>query len=85
MAYTAVYSANLAFDEFFMLAAFFGYLKITDYIKFKRDNPGYMSVSEYFKIFFTRYLRLAPTYYVVFFFGWMIGPYLASGPWWFTY
>jgi peptidoglycan/LPS O-acetylase OafA/YrhL len=30
--YTLVYSANFGFDEFFMLSAFFAYLKISKYI-----------------------------------------------------
>jgi len=35
-AYTLVYSANLGFDEFFMLGTFFAYIKITEYIHTKR-------------------------------------------------
>jgi hypothetical protein len=32
-----------------------------------------------------RYLRLAPIYYLIFFWGWQVGPYLNEGPCWFTY
>jgi hypothetical protein len=32
-----------------------------------------------------RYARLAPIYYLVFLFGWQVGPYLGGGPCWFTY
>jgi hypothetical protein len=32
-----------------------------------------------------RYARLAPIYYLVFLFGWQLGPFLGSGPTWFTY
>ena len=28
---------------------------------------------------------MAPIYYIVFVIGWLIGPYLNSGPWWYTY
>lgn len=68
-----------------MLSAFFAYLKITDFIRHKTNNPGKLSFIEYFQIYGSRYLRLAPTYYVVFFTGWFIGPYLATGPWWYTF
>jgi hypothetical protein len=33
IAYTLVYSANLGFDEFFMIATFFAYIKITGMIR----------------------------------------------------
>ena len=33
----------------------------------------------------TKYARLAPIYYLVFMFGWQVGPCLGSGPCWFTY
>ena len=39
----------------------------------------------YFRLFFQRFLRLAPIYYLIFLFGWQIGPHLGSGPCWFTY
>jgi len=80
-----VYSANLGFEEFFMLSAFFAYIKITDYLKSKQKNPGTMSVTDFLRIYFGRFLRLAPAYYLVFLIGWLIGPYLTTGPWWFTY
>ena len=88
VAYTLVYSANLGFDEFFMLSAFFAYIKIVDYLKSKQDfhlGITRMSVSDYLRIYFSRFLRLAPVYYLIFLIGWLIGPYLNTGPWWYTY
>lgn len=32
-----------------------------------------------------RFARLAPAYYLVFLFGWLVGPFLGDGPCWFTY
>lgn len=32
-----------------------------------------------------KYLRLAPLLYLVFFFGWSLGPWIASGPNWTHY
>jgi len=80
-----VYSANLGFDEFFMISTFLGYIKITDYFKNKEYKPGEMTCLDFPKLFLSRYLRLAPIYYLIFLFGWLVGPYLNDGPWWFTY
>jgi hypothetical protein len=79
--YTLVYSANFGFDEFFMLSTFFAYIKLSKYIS---ENGGF-TVKDYFKVYVSRFLRLVPVYYVIFLCGWLIGPYLASGPWWYTY
>ena len=75
-AFTAVYSSNLGFDEFFFLAATLATLKISNL----EAGP-----KNYLKTLLYRYLRLAPVYYFVFLFGWQIGPHLADGPCWFTY
>jgi len=75
-AFTAVYSSNLGFDEFFFLAATLTTLKIS---KLEAGPKTYLGSWIY------RYLRLAPVYYLVFLFGWQIGPRLADGPCWFTY
>ena len=80
VAYTAVYSANLGFDEFFMLSAFFTTLKLMR--TFEKEQ---FTLKMYGKLILHRYLRLAPVYYVVFLFGWLIGPHLGSGPCWLTY
>ena len=56
-------------------------LKIEDYVK----RHEYLGIKGYLKLFVFRYIRLAPIYYIVFLLGWQIGPYLGSGPCWFTY
>jgi len=38
-----------------------------------------------FKFFGRKLIRLLPLYYFILFFGWFVGPYLSSGPTWFTY
>ena len=48
IAYTLVYSANMGFEEFFMLSAFFGYLKITAYIRKKKSpTSSLFSLTDY--------------------------------------
>lgn len=79
--YTLVYSANFGFDEFFMLSSLFAYLKLTKYI----SKKGSFSFGDFLKVYAGRFLRLVPVYYAIFLCGWLIGPYLASGPWWYTY
>ena len=78
--YTAVYSANLGFDEFFFLSSLLATVKLNEYLKYRK-----MTIASYFKMLFARYARLAPVYYLVFLFGWQVGPFLGSGPCWFTY
>lgn len=79
--YTAVYSSNLGFDEFIFLSTLLATLKLKKIIEIE----GKLSLKNYFKAIFLRYARLAPIYYLVFLFGWQIGPFLGSGPCWFTY
>jgi hypothetical protein len=80
-----VYSSNLGFDEFFMISTFLGYIKITQYLNNKEMYPQVLTFVDFLKLWFTRYIRLAPVYYLVFLTGWLIGPYVNTGPWWFTY
>ena len=75
----------MGFEEFFMLSAFFGHLKITAYMRKKQSPAPSFTVTDYAKIYTQRFLRLAPPYYLVFFTGWLIGPYLNTGQWWYTY
>lgn len=83
-AYTAVYSSNLGFDEFFFFSALLLTLKISDHLN-ENQSRKKMGLLVYLKMFGLRYIRLAPIYYLVFLFGWQVGPYLGSGPCWFTY
>lgn len=85
VAYTLVYSSNLGFDEFFMLSAFFAYLKLSRFYHSELELKNNISLDSILKVWVGRYARLAPAYYAVFLFGWLVGPYLNSGPWWFTY
>lgn len=77
LGFTSVYSANLGFDEFFFLSSFLATLKLMSLPK--------LSVASYCRLVLRRYLRLAPIYYLVYLFGWQLGPFLGSGPCWFTY
>ena len=79
--YTAVYSSNLGFDEFFFFSSMLATLKMEDVIK----QHGSLTIMRYLKLWFFRLVRLAPIYYIIFLIGWQVGPYLGSGPAWFTY
>eukprot|EP00347_Sterkiella_histriomuscorum_P011994 403370301 len=83
IAYTAVYSANLGFDEFFMISAFFTTFKVLQVIQ--KSESKTLTFKQYLNLVLYRYLRLAPLYYLVFLFGWLIGPHMGSGPCWLTY
>ena len=79
--YTAVLSSNLGFDEFFFFTGILLTLKLKERLVKERS----FSVFKYAKLFFMRYVRLAPVYYMIFLIGWQIGPQLGEGPVWFTY
>lgn len=84
MAYTAVYSGNLGFDEFFFFSAMLMTLKVSDHLE-ESSSGNRLSFFTYMKMVALRFLRLAPIYYLVFLVGWQVGPYFGSGPCWFTY
>lgn len=69
--YTAVYSSNLGFDEFFFFSALLLTLKLADMLEDVVPNTeAKMGVTTYLKMVGMRYLRLAPIYYLVFLVGW---------------
>jgi len=81
--YTAVYASNLGFDEFFFLASVLTTVKVSDYL---RAHPrGTLNGFAYLKMVAARYARIAPIYYMIFLIGWQLGPYMGSGPCWYTY
>lgn len=65
-----------------MLSSCLAYLKISAFLETRQSK---LRARDYFSLIADRFLRLAPAYYFVFFFGWLVGPYLGSGPWWYTY
>ena len=93
--FTIVVSSNLAIDAFFGLSAFLSTIKIaplvhskevqeegTDRQIKKEKSFGVKSVAQ---LWLYRFLRLAPLYYFVFLFSFMVIPFLGDGPMWFTY
>jgi len=76
--FTAVYSSNLGFDEFFFLGSFLASLKML-------NMQGKLTFAKYIRLVLHRYARLAPIYYLIYLFGWQLGPLLGGGPCWFTY
>lgn len=81
LAFTVVYSSNLGFDEFIMISIFLQTLKLLQQL----DDSQRFSFKLYGKFLLDIYLRLAPIYYLVFLFGWLVGPFLGYGSCWFAY
>jgi hypothetical protein len=63
-----------------MIAAFFQTLKIMSIIE---QEKGFWRT--YGKLLLQMYLRYAPVYYLIFLFGWLIGPFLGGGSCWTAY
>ncbi len=49
------------------------------------DKQGFLRFRDILKLYLGKYLRLAPILYFVFFFGWIVGPFLNEGPYWIFY
>lgn len=70
--FTLVYAANQIIDEIFMVSAFFTYIKLRR-----------MSFGESMLTIVWRYLRMAPLYYMVFVYGWLLTSHFEpNSPWW---
>lgn len=90
-------ACHLALDEFFMLAAFLSTIKLIPYIRsaerrqVEESNDREVS-AQGFKIYKSipqlwlyRLLRLAPLFYAIFLFGYLVMPYFGSGPLWYLF
>ncbi len=76
--FTVTVNAALAFDVFTSISAMFAFYKVSCYAEDTgRVNPCLQ--------YFLRLFRLIPLYYFVFFFGWILGQFLGSGPVWSRY
>jgi peptidoglycan/LPS O-acetylase OafA/YrhL len=69
-------------EAFICISGFFGTYKI---LMIYDANGGKLSVKDVLKIYARRFLRLAPLYYSIFFFGWFVGPRLENAPLWYSY
>lgn len=48
------------------------------------DAQGYIGVTDCFKFWGRKFVRLAPFYYFIFFVGWAVFPHLGAGPVWYS-
>ena len=74
-------SAHIGFDIFFLILAFF------DFYHFEQisQKEGGFGLKAAIRCIYRRFFRIAPVYYIIFFAGWLIGPFLFSGPAWYVY
>ena len=79
--FTVVNSGHIGFDIFFFILAFFDFY----HFELLYQREGGFSGLTYLRLLYKRFIRIAPVYYIVFFAGWLIGPFMQSGPAWFTY
>lgn len=77
--FTIVMSCNQATDVFLALSAFIACYRC---MQIYEANGGKITIVDALKVYGRKYLRLAPLMYIVFFFGWVIGPRLSEGPNW---
>ena len=79
--FTVTTTGHVAFDALFFVLAFLDFYSLNKVYR----REGGIGVRTYLRLIGQRYLRLAPAYYLVFFAGWLIGPFLQSGPAWYSY
>lgn len=78
---TLIISTNITMEGFIFFSAFLGTYKVIRIY----DSKGRLSFYDLRKLFISKVLRLLPLLYLVFFFGWIVGPWLNSGPFWLSY
>ena len=79
-AFALIVSGIMTPDFFMFLIYFFGFIKLNRYYD---KNKG-IGLKSWILIYTDRYLRLAPMYYIVFFLGWWIYPFLSDRAGWFV-
>ena len=78
--FTIVISSNVVMESFTALSAFLGAYKLFSL----SEAQGRLGFVDILKFYCRKYLRLAPLYYVIFFCGWGLFPYMGAGPIWYT-
>jgi peptidoglycan/LPS O-acetylase OafA/YrhL len=82
MFFSFVIGSNTALDAFIFISGFLGTYKC---LQIYEANGGKLYFTDALKLYARKILRIAPLFYAVFFFGWMIGARLQNGPLWFSY
>ena len=79
-AFALIVSAIMAPDFYIFLIYFLAFVKVCRYYD---KNQG-ISQKSWLLIYTDRFLRLAPMYYIIFFIGWWIFPFLSKNSGWFV-
>jgi len=79
-AFALIVSGIITPDLFIFLIYFLGFIKMSRYY----DQNGGIGPWDYLKLYAHRYFKLAPLYYFVFFFGWLVLPFLNDSSGWFV-
>jgi hypothetical protein len=75
---TLIINTNIAMESFVFISAFLGTYKVIQIY----DKIGFLRMRDIGNLYLGKFLRLAPVFYFVFFFGWIIGPWMNDGPFW---
>ena len=78
LAFTCFASCLITPEFFIFFIYFLGFIWMARFY----DSNGGIGVVDYLKIYAHRYFKLAPMYYLVFFFTWQLYPLLSSKPGW---
>jgi len=73
-----IINTNIVMEAFVFISAFLGAYKVIKVY----EHQGGLNFKTILKLYFAKYLRLAPVFYFIFFFGWIFGPWLGDGPFW---
>lgn len=81
--FSIVISGNIVMDAFTATSAFFGAYRFLQIIDAKRQLGQSVDYTDVLKFYARKYLRLAPTFYLMFFLGWAFFPHIGAGPVWY--
>ena len=79
-AFTLLESGLMTPDLFMFFIYFLSFVYISRIYQMK----GRITIREYLLIYFKRFFKLIPMYYLVFFFTWFVYPILSENPGWFV-
>jgi hypothetical protein len=77
--FAIVISGAIVMENFMCFSAFFGAYKLFQIY----DSKGELTWTDIRNFYVSKYLRLAPMFYFIFFAGWALFPYMGVGPIWY--
>ena len=77
---TPILSGHMALEVFYLLSSFL--VAHQCFKLLKKENKRYLSIGDILHVYWRKFVRLAPLYYIFLFVGWSSTMHLSTGPLW---